>query len=445
MSMLRTILFGLLAAAPLAGAAEVAEFTLKNGLKVLVKPDHRAPVVVSQVWYKVGSSDEHNGITGLSHMLEHMMFKGTDELGPGEFSRIIAENGGRENAATSFDYTWYFQTIAADRLPLVLRLEADRMRDLRLNEAEFVKERAVVAEERRMRIEDNPDGRLYELLHATAFVNNPYRHLPIGYASDIEHYTLDDLRDWYRRFYAPNNAVLVVAGDVEPAAVRRLAEKHFGPIAARPPVPRKPRREAPQSGPKRVVLRAPARTARVAVAFKAPSLTGAEAADAPALAVLAALWAGSDAGRLRRRLLRERPVASEVSVDYDPVARHDTLFTVAAEALQGVDAAELERAVLEAVAAALAEPVPPEALARIKTQLRAEDVYARDSVYYQAMLLGRFEIVGLGWRQWSAYRDALEAVDAETLRAAAARHLVEDRRTVAVLEPRAVDSGEVQR
>ncbi|MCU0936526.1 MAG: insulinase family protein, partial [Gammaproteobacteria bacterium] len=197
---------------PAVAQGRVHEYVLDNGLRVLVKPDRRAPVVVSQVWYRVGSSYEHDGITGLSHMLEHMMFKGTETLGPGEFSRLIAAEGGRENAFTGQDYTGYFQHLAADRLEISFRLEADRMARLLLREEDFVKERAVVSEERRLRTEDQPESLTYEAFQAAAFQTSPYRHPVIGWMADIEGYTLQDLKDWYRRWYGPNNATLVVVG-----------------------------------------------------------------------------------------------------------------------------------------------------------------------------------------------------------------------------------------
>ena len=209
---------------------KVSEHVLGNGLKVLVKEDHRSPVAVSQVWYKVGSSYEPGGITGISHMLEHMMFKGTDKHAPGEFSRIIAENGGEENAFTGTDYTAYFQTMEASRLAVSFELEADRMRNLHLLPDELKKELQVVTEERRMRTDDNPQAKMQEHFNAMAYTNSPYKNPVIGWPSDIENYKVEDLQAWYQRWYAPNNATLVVVGDVQPKAVFALAEKYFGPL-----------------------------------------------------------------------------------------------------------------------------------------------------------------------------------------------------------------------
>ena len=236
----------------------VYEKTLKNGLKVIVKEDHRAPIMVSQVWYKVGSSYEHNGITGVSHVLEHMMFKGTKKYPPGEFSRIIAANGGQENAFTGRDYTAYFQTMEKRRLPISFEMEADRMRNVVLLEEEFKKEIQVVMEERRMRTEDNPHALTYEQFSAAAYVNSPYHWPIIGWMNDLENMNVDDLAKWYRTWYAPNNATVVVAGDVNPDEVFALAKEHFGDIEPSVIPKVKPRTEIKQKGIKRLTVKAPA-------------------------------------------------------------------------------------------------------------------------------------------------------------------------------------------
>ena len=251
-------LLAALACSAAALAGPVHEHRLDNGLKVLIKEDHRAPVVVSQIWYKVGSSYEHGGITGIAHMLEHMMFKGTDAYGPGEFSRIVSAAGGSDNAFTGRDYTAYYQQLAADRLETAFRLESARMRGLVLDQDEFVRERAVVEEERRLRTEDNPTSVAYEQFMATAFHASPYQHPVIGWMSDIESYRLEDLRAWYERWYRPDNAVLVVVGDVQPAAVLELAREHFGDLPAGPDATLKPRREPDQLGERRAVVHRPA-------------------------------------------------------------------------------------------------------------------------------------------------------------------------------------------
>ena len=295
-------------------AQDVHEYVLSNGMKILVKPDNRAPVVVSQVWYGVGSSHEYGGITGISHALEHMMFKGTPRYPAGEFSRIIAEQGGRENAFTSRDYTAYYQLLAADRLEIALRLEADRMRNLSLPEEEFVQEMRVVGEERRLRTEDNPNSLLFEHVNATAWLNSPYGLPVIGWMTDIENYTVADLRDWYDRWYAPNNATLVVVGDVDPDTVHRMARRHFGPVKARELQQIKPRTETPQRGERRIVVRAPARLPSVLMGYKVPALmTAAEDWEPYALLVAAGVLDGGESARFARELVREREFAAGAS------------------------------------------------------------------------------------------------------------------------------------
>ena len=265
----RSLLFALSLAA-LPALAQITEYRLDNGMKVIVKEDHRAPVVVSQIWYKVGSSYEPDGVTGISHVLEHMMFKGTEKLGPGEFSRIISALGGNENAFTSRDYTAYFETLAVEHLERALELEADRMRNVRLDPAEFAKEIEVVKEERRLRTEDKPSGKVFEQFNAVAWRSSPYRNPVIGWMNDLEHMTVDDLADWYRRWYAPNNATLVVVGDVRPKAVREMAERHFGPLETSEILPLKPAAEPKQVGETRIEVKVPAKQPYLLMGYKTP-------------------------------------------------------------------------------------------------------------------------------------------------------------------------------
>lgn len=430
----------------LAGAAspapKVHEFVLDNGLKVLVKEDHRAPVVVSQIWYRVGSGDEHDGITGISHMLEHMMFKGTSKHPPGEFSRIIAANGGEENAFTSRDYTAYYQKLASDRLPISFELEADRMANLKLQDEEFLKERAVVAEERRLRTEDTPKSMASETFVATAYQTSPYRHPVIGWMADIQDYVLADLKNWYRRWYAPNHATLVVVGDVEPESVHRLAEQHFGEI---PPVttrPTKPRPEAAQRGMKRITVAAPATVPYLIMGYHVPSLSTAEAEWEPyALAVLAAVLGGDDSARFARELVRGQQVAAQSDADYDLYARRGTLFTFDASPAQGHNLAAVEQAIREQIERVRNEPVSEAELRRVKTVVVASDVYQRDSLFYQAIRLGALETLGLGWRTGDDYVSRIQAVTPEQVQAVARKYLVNDHLTVAVLVPTTAEAG----
>lgn len=423
-------------------ADNVHEYKLRNGMKILVQPDTRSPVVVSQVWYKVGSSYEYSGITGISHMLEHMMFKGTDDLAPGEFSEIIALNGGDENAATSKDYTWYFQSIANDRLELCLKLEADRMRDVVFNEEEFLKEREVVAEERRRRYEDNPQSLTYERFMATAFVNSPYHHLPIGWMEDIRAYTVEDAKHWYETWYAPNNATLVVVGDVEPDQVYRLAKKYFGPLKPSD-IPRlKPRNEIPQIGPRRVEAQVPgARVPYLLMGYQVPVLnTSADSQEVYALEVLAGILDGGESARLSRNIVRGKQLAVSANAGYNPYSRLSDVFTFAATPVGGVSVDTLEEALREEIEKLKNEKVSEAELARVKAQVVAADVYQRDSMYYQAMQLGVLETAGLGWRRIEEYIPRVQSVTAEQVQAVARKYLIERHLTVAELAPETTDN-----
>ncbi len=434
------ILVMLLPGTSAAGTRAVHEFTLDNGLKLLVREDHRAPVVVSQIWYKVGSSYEHDGITGISHVLEHMMFKGTEKHPAGEFSRIISENGGRENAFTGRDYTAYFQQLEKSRLEVSFRLEADRMRNLLLPEDEFRKEVKVVMEERRLRTEDNPEALTYEQFMAAAFVSSPYHHPVIGWMDDLENLTIEDLKAWYRKWYAPNNATLVVVGDVDPQAVLALAEKHFGPLQPSRLTPPKPRREVPQRGLRRLTVKAPAQLPYLLMGYKVPVLkTAAEDWEPYALEVLAGVLDGGASARLARELVRGRQIAASAGAGYSLTARQDDLLMLDGTPAPGHDIATLETALRDQVRRLREEPVSAGELDRVKAQVVANDVYQRDSVFYQAMQLGMLETVGLDWRLAEEYVARIRAVTAEQVQAVARKYLVDDRLTIAVLEPLPMD------
>ena len=376
----------------------VSEYTLDNGLQILVKEDHRAPVVISQVWYKVGASYELNGRTGLSHMLEHMMFKGTDKHAPGTFSRLMAEQGARENAFTTPDYTVYFQKLAANRLAISFELEADRMRSLLLLDKEFQKEREVVIEERRSRTDDKPINLLYEIFRATAYQTNPYRNPTIGWPSDLKNLTLTDLRDWYQQWYAPNNAILVVVGDVQPDAVYALAKQHFGHLPRSQITAQKPQPERPQWGIKRVVVKRPAQLPYLIMGYKTPVLNTLDektAWKAYALELLAYVLDGGDSARLSRELIRGSEVATSISASYDLFGRLEDLFSFAGIPNQQHDVAALEQAVREQIKHVQTTLVSQAELNRIKIQLRAAKVFAKDSISGQAIALGQFEAVGI--------------------------------------------------
>lgn len=441
------LVLGLLPAT-LWAAPEVHEYNLDNGLRVLVQQDQRAPVVVSQVWYKVGSSYEHDGITGISHVLEHMMFKGTEKLAPGEFSRRIAELGGRENAFTGRDYTAYFQTLERSLLETALELEAERMRNLVLDPEEFAKEVRVVMEERRLRTEDNPTSLTWERFNATAFLTSPVRNPIVGWMDDLENLTLADLEAWYRQWYAPNNAVLVVVGDVDPEAVHALARKHFGPLAPSEIVPPKPRPEIAQQGTRRLTVRLPAEVPYLVMGYKVPALTSADSPEMVdevyALEVLAGILDGGNSARLARELVRGEALAVNAGSGYGLHDRLPGLFLLDGTPANGHSVAEIERALREQVERLKNEPVTADELARIKAQVVAGKVYERDSVFYQAMQVGILETVGLGWEQLDEYVDRVNAVTPEQLQAVARKYLVDDTLTVAVLEPLPIEAVPAQ-
>jgi zinc protease len=427
-------------------AFAATEYRLDNGLLLLVHEDHRAPVVVTQVWYRVGASYEHDGITGISHALEHMMFQGTRKVGPGEFSRIIAENGGSENAFTGADYTAYFQTLERSRLPVSFRLEADRMRNLLLTPAEFDKEIKVVREERRLRTEDQPEAYTAEVAMATAFLSGPYRQPIIGWMADLEAMSVGDLEAWYRRWYAPGNAVVVVAGDVQPDEVHGLARRYFGALRAQQTAPPAWRPEVPQTGEKRAIVKRPAEVPLLIMAWKAPVLAttlrdgaGVETWEPYALEVLAGILDGGSSARFATRLVRGAEVAAGIGVDYQFAARLDSVFSVEGTPAQGRSVAELEQAVRAQVEELKQRPVDESELARVKAQVVSQDVYQKDSLFYQALVLGLYEAVGLGWRRVDEYVPGVQSVTAEQVRAVARRYLVDDGLTVAILEPQPID------
>ena len=421
---------------PLAGFAQVHESKLTNGMKVLVKEDHRAPVVVSQVWYKVGASYENLGITGISHVLEHMMFKGTAKYAGGEFSRIIAENGGSENAFTGRDYTAYFQQLEKSRLPISMQLEADRMRNLTLPAEEFSKELAVVMEERRLRTDDNPRALTREQFYATAFVSSPYQNPIIGWMDDLKNLKVEDLRDWYQRWYAPNNATLVVVGDVEAQAVFELAEKYFGQLAPTDATPLKPRQEVPQNGLRNITVKAPAELPYLLMGYKVPVLASASDAWEPyALEMLAGILSGSNSARFPRELVREQQIAVGVNVGYDLFARQADLLVIEATPAQGHTVDEVKQAVAQQIERLKSELVSEDELARIKAQVVAHKVYEQDSVFYQAMQLGMLETIGLGWQKVDEYSEQIRAITAEQVQTVARKYLVEEGLTITVLEP----------
>lgn len=417
-------------------ASEVHEFKMENGMKVLVKEDHRAPIVVSQVWYKVGSSYEHSGITGVSHVLEHMMFKGTTKHPAGEFSRIIAENGGRENAFTGKDFTAYFQQLEKSRLKVSFEMEADRMRNLTLPEKEFKKELAVVMEERRMRTEDKATALTVEQFNATAYTNNPYHQPIIGWMNDLESMQVADLRSWYEKFYAPNNATLVVVGDVNATEVFVLAKKYFSELKPSAIASTKPRLDAEQKGERRISVKAPARLPYMVMGYKVPSYkTAKEDWEPYALEVLAYILSGGSSSRFSKSLVRKQQIAVSADTGYGIFSRLDEMFLIDGTPAKGYSVKQLEKAINKEIDKVKNELVTAKELERIKAQAVAEKVYEKDSVFYQAMQIGMLETVGLDWKLNDEYTKRIREVTAKQIQAVAKKYLVKDTLTVAVLEP----------
>ncbi len=441
--MKRTLgVFGLTLVMALSARAETVEQMLPNGLKVIVKTDRRAPVVVSQVWYRAGSMDESYGTTGVAHVLEHMMFKGTKEVPAGEFSKRIAAAGGRENAFTSRDHTAYFQTLQKDRLELALKLEADRMANLVLSADEFAKEINVVMEERRMRTEDNPQAKLYEALMATAYQTHPYRHPVIGWMDDLKSMKVEDARRWYDSWYTPNNATLVVAGDVDPAQVFAWSRQYFGTIPSRVLPERKPQREPDQIGMKQVTVRAPAKLPVVALVWQAPRLRDPATESEPyALEILAGVLDGHASARLNQSLVREKKIATEASAGYDDIARGPGMFSVDASPVEGTSIAVVEAALKEEIARLIKDGVNPAELARVKAQVLASQIYQQDSLFYQAMQIGEWTTAGLDYKARDIRYAKLKEVTAEQVQEVARKYLVDDRLTVAVLDPLPMPEG----
>jgi zinc protease len=425
--------------------AEVFEKTLSNGLKVIVKEDHRAPTVVQQIWYRAGSMDEKTGTTGVAHVLEHMMFKGTKSVPVGEFSRRIAAAGGRENAFTSYDYTAYFQQLHKSKLPLAMQLEADRMHNLVLSEKEFSKEIKVVMEERRWRTDDDAHSLVGERLMATAYQEHPYHNPIIGWMNDLENMTYLDAQDWYKTWYAPNNATLVIAGDVKAAEVFALAQKHYGRIPAGKLPKRKVAGEQPQLGIKRIVVKAPAELPYFIMAYHAPTMRDVEKDWKPyALSVLAGVLDGSDSARLNKALVREQQVAISVGAGYDSTSRGPSQFTLEGTPASGKTIAELEAAIREQLQAVVRDGVSEEELKRVRAQVTASEVYKLDSVFYQAMQIGQMESIGLTHHALPVMLKKLQAVTAQQVQDVAREILVDDHLTIAVLDPQPLNEKNKQ-
>ena len=418
-----------------AGAATY-EKTYDNGLKLIVREDNRAPVVVSQIWYHVGSSYEYESITGISHALEHLMFKGTATHPVGEFSRMIAENGGEDNAFTSKHYTAYYQRIASDRVEIPIRLEADRMTNLLFDEIEFKREMEVIKEERSLRIDNNPLNRFYEKFLATNYIRSPLRHPVIGWPMDIDRLTMVQTENWYRRWYAPNNATLVIVGDVAFDEVEALVARYFGPIKSKSIKPVLSVFEAPQNGQKTIHGYGNTSSSYLLMAYRVPVIMQLEDPDdAYALEVLKGILDGGHSARFSRYLQREQDMAISVSADYDAFDRLQGLFNVTAMPKVDITLGALQQAIELQIEAIKTSPVSERELQRVKAQVVSARVYQQDSLFYMAMQIGRLETVGLGWRLLDDYADQINRITVSDIQRVARRYLISRNLTVGKFWP----------
>ncbi len=418
-------------------AERVVEATLPNGLELILLEDHKAPVVVFQLYYRVGSRNEALGHTGLSHILEHVMFKGTETVGPEAYSRIIQLNGGRTNAFTSQDNTTYFATLASDRVGVVVDLEADRLANLKVTNEQFLPERDVIMEERRLRVDNNPIGALFEQLTTTAYTAHPYEFPIIGWMSDIAQTTLDDVLAFHRLYYAPNNAFIVAVGDFDSTALTARIADAFAAIPRGEAPPRVRAIEPPQRGARRVDLKREAQLPFVAMAHHTPNLTS---PDAAALEVLATILAGGESARLHHELVYRQRVARAAGASYDYTSIDPGLFTLYVQPLPGIAVADAEVALGRQIERLRQEPPSAREMEKARNGIEASFVFAQDSLFYQAMLLGQYEVAG-DWRRIDEYLPAVRGVGAADVQRAASIYLKPENRTTGVLVPYPVASG----
>ena len=420
-----------------ASAAErTFEHQLDNGMKIVVREDHRAPVMVSQVWYRVGSSFEHAGVTGVSHVLEHLMFKGTPRVPSGEFSKLIADYGGSENAFTSYDYTGYYQVMSANNLPLSLELEADRMTNAQMPDHEFAKEIEVVKEERRLRIEDKPNSVAYERFTSAAYISSGYHNPVAGWMHDLENLTAQDARDWYKKWYVPINAILVVVGDVKATEVFELAARFFGPIP-KGELPKRPlNKEISGLGERHISVDIPAKVPSLYIGYNVPgSNTADNNDDVYALRMLAGVLDGGYSARIETEMVRNQAVAASAGAGYGGFSLGDTLFYLSGVPSSNFSIEQLEDAFGEQIERLQTELAQPDELERVKAQIISGLVYQQDSISSQANQIGRMEAIGRSWKEAEAMLEKLSAITPEQVQAAARKYLVASNKTVTVLNP----------
>ena len=410
---------------------QVFETVLPNGLKVILLENHKAPLVTFQVWYRVGSRNESWEKTGLSHMLEHMMFKGTEKIGPEQFSRIIQENGGDDNAFTSHDYTAYFENLSADRVQVAIDMEADRMQNLILREEGFRTERMVVMEERRLRTEDNPQSVLIEQILATAFQIHPYRWPIIGWMEDIARFTLEDLKVYYRTYYNPANAFLVVVGDFKKEELLSKIEKALGSYSKGVAPNQEKDKEPLQIGERRIFVKKEAQLPTILMAYHVPNLRD---PDSYILEVIATILSGGKSSRLYQSLVRDKRLVLSADADHSLVSRDPNLFTLSADLLPGKEVSEVEKAFNQEIERLQREPVGEQELEKAKNQLEASFIFGQDSIFNQARLLAHHEIA-LNWKAIDDYLPSIQKVTPEDIQRVAKKYLVQDNRTVGILIP----------
>ena len=413
-------------------AADAHEYILSNGMKVLLVEVPKAPVATVQVWYKVGSRNEVMGRAGLSHMLEHMMFKGTAKYPKGTFSRVVRKNGGVDNAFTSQDFTAYFENLAADRVELALEMEADRMQGLLLDNAEFQTEREVVKEERRLRTEDDPQGALVEALFAQAFFSHPYHWPVIGWFADLDAMSLDDLQRHYDTFYSPNNATLIVVGDIKAEALLPTIKRLFEPIPKGPTPKQTLPPEPDQRGERRFLLKREAQVPFVMMGFRVPNYAS---DDSYALDVLESILSRGKSSRLYQSLVYDQKNSLAVGAEYSLMQTDPSLFYFYALVSPGQKVEAVEESLHREIARLQHEPPTDLELQRAKNQVEAAQVFEQDSNFRNAMLLGQAETVGAGWRRVDQFLERIRAVTAKDVQRVAKQYLTEDNLTVGILIP----------
>ena len=416
---------------PLSANADTKEYNLDNGLKVLIIEDHKAPLAIFQIWYRVGSRNEPIGKSGLSHLLEHMMFKGTPKSGSKEFSKIVQKNGGVDNGFTTKDYTMYYQSLASDRIAISIELEADRMKNLIIDPKEVLAERSVVMEERRMRYDDDPQNSLHEEVMAAAYKSHPYHWPVIGWMSDIASIERNDLYNHYMAYYSPDNAVIVVSGDIKADEIIQKIKAAFGKIPADPDRRPVTSREDEQKGERRVSLKREAELPYVIGAYHTPSFPD---KDSYALEVLGTVLSGGKSSRVYKAIVHEKKLALSAYADYSGLSKDPYLFMFGATAAPGKDIRDVENSLYEEIEKIKKEPPAENEVQKAKNQIEASFIMGQDSIYFQAELAGMFEMIG-GWKLKEQYLEGIRKVTPQDVSRVAKKYLVENNRTVGVLIP----------